>query len=42
MTLRHPLLFLALLAFLIIVNPLPWLVYWVELAIWNWHHGNPY
>ena len=40
--LRHPLIFLALLIVLIALNPLAWLVYWVDLAIWNWQYGNPY
>jgi hypothetical protein len=42
MRLRHPIIFLTLLALLVATDPLPWLVYWVQLSIWHWNHGNPY
>jgi len=42
MKLRHPLIFLALLIVLIAFNPLAWLVYWIDLTIWEWQYGNPY
>ena len=42
MTIRRALFWLILLTVLIAFNPLAWLVYWVDVTIWDWQHGNPY
>jgi hypothetical protein len=42
MKLRHIAFFAALLIVLILIDPLAWVVYWAQVAVYSAQHGNPY